>query len=378
MADTKATGTVSQPYDRVSDVDVIMTLIRPRPVLGLGNILILNPVTAGADKDVKDGVDGDDIVKGILLRKVDSATSAVYREYRDEDAVSIDYSSNNNIMSKVKTYFAQKNHSDRVAILDYDPTKASDSLKAFWYFNWTFAIQATSKIDADAQSLSNIFEANKDHFLVLQSSEINNFPLVQGHNYTIGVKHDLSEAMDAALIGAIATLTVGSVTWKFKQLVGITPEILTSTEVSGLNNLNVMAYELVNSQGQTSEGKTMSGEYIDTIHGIIWVRATMQGKLEKFLQDNGKVPYDQTGITQLSGVVTQVLEQAYQHGIIQQNEATGKGDYSVTASPRSAQSQVDLSNRHYGGLGFTYHAAGAIHTLTVNGEVDSDTITKAA
>src|SRR5699024_4140000 len=170
MADTKATGTVSQPYDRVSDVDVIMTLIRPRPVLGLGNILILNPVTAGADKDVKDGVDGDDIVKGILLRKVDSATSAVYREYRDEDAVSIDYSSNNNIMSKVKTYFAQKNHSDRVAILDYDPTKASDSLKAFWYFNWTFAIQATSKIDADAQSLSNIFEANKDHFLVLQSS----------------------------------------------------------------------------------------------------------------------------------------------------------------------------------------------------------------
>ena len=375
MADTKVTGTASQPYDRVSDVNAIMTLIRPRPVLGLGNILILNPVAADADKDVKDGADGDDIVKGILLRKVDSATGAVYREYRNEDAVSIDYSSNENILSKVKTYFAQKNHSDCVAILDYDPTKA---LKAFWYFNWTFAIQATSKIDADAKSLSNIFEANKDHFLVLQSSGVNDFSLVQGNNYTIGVKHDLSEAMDAALIGAIATLTAGSVTWKFKQLVGITPEVLTSTEVFGLNKLNVMAYELVNSQGQTSEGKTMSGEYIDTIHGIIWVRATMQGKLENFLQDNGKVPYDQTGITQLSGVVTQVLEQAYQQGIIQQNEATGKGDYSVTASPRSAQSQVDLSNRHYGGLGFTYHAAGAIHTLTVNGEVDSDTITKAA
>ena len=108
MVDTQVTGTVSQPYDRVSDVDVIMTLIRPRPVLGLGNILILNPVTAGADKDVKDGADGNDEVKGILLRKVDSATGAVYREYRDEDAVSIDYSSNNNIMSKVKTYFAQK------------------------------------------------------------------------------------------------------------------------------------------------------------------------------------------------------------------------------------------------------------------------------
>lgn len=365
---------IALPYDRVSDVDVIMTVIRPRPVLGLGNILILNPIVAGADKGVKDGADGSDIVKGILLRKVDSKSGAVYREYKNTDAVSIDYSSNQDILRKAKTYFAQKNHSDRVAILDYDPLKVDDSLKAFWYFNWTFAIQSTSKIDAGTKSLSNIFEANKDHFLVLQSSEVNDFNLVQGQNYTIGIKHDLSEAMDAALIGAVATLPVGSITWKFKQLVGITPETLTSTEVFGLNDINVMAYEVMNSQGQTSEGKTMSGEYIDTFHGAIWVRTTLEGKLEKFLQDNGKVPYDQSGITRLSGIVIQVLEQAYQQGIIQQNEVTGRGDYTVTASPRSAQSQVDLSNRHYGGLGFTYHAAGAIHTLTVNGEVDSDTI----
>lgn len=367
-------STVVKPYDRVSDVDVIMTIVRPRPVLGFGNILILNPIAPDADKSVQDGTDVSDKFKGILLRKVDSTSGAVYREYRDADAVSIDYSANKDVLNKAKTYFAQKNHSDRIAILDYDPLKVDDSLKAFWFFNWTFAIQATSKIDAGVKSLSNIFEANKDHFLVLQSSEIKDFNLVEGQNYTIGVKHDLSEAMDAALIGAVATLPVGSITWKFKQLVGITPETLTSSEVTGFNAINVMAYEVVNGQGQTSEGKTMSGEYIDTIHGVIWVRATMQGKLESFLQKNGKVPYNQNGITQLSGIVIQVLEQAYQQGIIQQNETTGKGDYSVTASPRSAQSQVDLSNRHYGGLGFTYHAAGAIHTLTVNGEVDSDTI----
>lgn len=371
MADTVV------PYDQVSDVDVIMTIVRPHPVLGLGNLLVLNPIAPGADKSVQDGVNGSDKLKGILLRKVDSASGAVYREYRDADAVSIDYSANKDVLNKVKTYFAQKNHSDRVAILDYDPLKVSDSLKAFWYFNWTFAIQSTSKVDAGAKSLSNVFEANKDHLLVLQSNTVGDFTLVNGQNYTIGVKHDISEAMDAALVGSIATLPVGSVTWKFKQLVGITPDTLTSTEVFGLNDANVMAYEVMNSQGQTSEGKTMSGEYIDTIHGIIWVRATIQGKLEEFLQDNGKIPYDQSGITKISGIVIQVLEQAYQQEIIQQSEATGKGDYKVTASPRSAQSQVDLSNRRYGGLSFTYHAAGAIHTITVNGAVDSDTIAKA-
>ena len=41
-------STVVKPYDRVSDVDVIMTIVRPRPVLGFGNILILNPIAPAA------------------------------------------------------------------------------------------------------------------------------------------------------------------------------------------------------------------------------------------------------------------------------------------------------------------------------------------
>lgn len=366
------------PYEQVSDVNVIMNVLRPHPVVGLGNLVILNPIAPGADSSIRSGVDSSDLAKGLLLRKVDSTSGAVYREYRDADAVSTDYSANKDVLAKAKAYFAQKNHSDRIAILDYDPLKVDASLKAFWYFNWTFAVQSTSKIDAAAKTISNIFEANKDHLLVLQSNLVSDFSLIQGQEYTIGVKHDTAEAMDAALIGAVATLPVGSVTWKFKQLVGITPESLTSAEIKGINAVNVMAYEVMNSQGQTSEGKTMSGEYIDTVHGIIWVRSTMQGKLEEFLQANGKIPYDQTGITRLSGIVIQVLEQAYQQGIIQQNEATGKGDYSVRTSPRSAQSKEDLSNRQYGGIGFNYHAADAVHNLKVNGEVDSDTIAKAA
>ena len=111
----------------------------------------------------------------------------------------------------------------------------------------------------------------------------------------------------------------------------------------------------------------MSGEYIDVIHGIIWVNTNMEDKLERFLQKNGKVSYDQVGITRINGVATQVMEQAYAQGIILTDETTGKGDYTVATSPRSEQSQ-------HGGLSFTYHVSGAIHTITVHGEVQSDTI----
>ena len=180
--------------------------------------------------------------------------------------------------------------------------------------------------------------------------------------------------MDSALVGAVATLTVGSVTWKFKQLKGVTPEVLTSNELSAIHGAHAFAYVEVSGVGETSEGWTMSGEYIDVIHGIIWVNTNMENKLEKFLQKNGKVSYDQVGITRINGVATQVMEQAYAQGIILTDETTGKGDYTVATSPRSEQSQQDLSDRHYGGLSFTYHVSGAIHTITVHGEVQSDTI----
>ena len=409
-----STQTTTTAFDRVSDVDVVMTDIQPRPVVGLGNLLILNskiastsstPATgsgassgsstttgsgtsSGSSTATGSGTSSDAVVQttlpdelspedrenGILLRKTDPNTGAIYREYANADAVGNDYTTDSIVYKKALTYFAQDNCSDRIAVLDYDPAKTSASLEAFWYFNWTFAIQAESKIDQDTVTLSNIFEANKDHFLVLQTNNVADYQQLNAQNYVIGLEHDPAEYMDAAIVGAVATLTVGSVTWKFKNLKGITPESLTSTELSDINKANAIAYVEVNSTGETSEGWALSGEYIDVLHGMIWIKTNMSGQLESFLQSNGKVSYDQAGITQLSGIATQVLEQAYQQGIIMQSQTTGKGDYSVTASARSKQSTADISARKYDGLSFTYHVSGAIHDITVNGEVKSDTI----
>ena len=58
MADAKTT-TVVAPYDRVSDVNVVISVLHPRPVVGLGNLLILNAVTAKAPTPAQsDGKDG--------------------------------------------------------------------------------------------------------------------------------------------------------------------------------------------------------------------------------------------------------------------------------------------------------------------------------
>lgn len=394
QSNTGATGTQSNPstptttvipetvsaYQRFSDVDVIMDVVRPTRIVGLGNVLILNPNTAQMTNTTNtgeknaDGLTSADYENGVLLRKTDAKSGASYVEYASADAVGYDYGETGDIYNKAQAYFAQANPSDRIAVLTYDPAKVYDALEAFWYFNWTFAVQVTSKIDDASLSLSNIFEANKDHFLVLQSADPSVYANYKGQNYTIGLVHDLSEPMDTALLGSTALLTVGSTTWKFRNLVGITPDLLTVNELKGINEYYAIAYVEVAGQGETSEGTALSGEYIDTLHGILWVKNEMQNRLEKLLQNNNKIPYEQSGINMISGVATQVLQQAYEQGIIMTNETNGKGDFTVTATPRSAQSRDDLSKRHYDGLSFTYHASGAIHTITVHGTVNSDTI----
>ena len=367
-------------YQRVSDVDVLMTIVHPPRIVGLGNVLILNPqaeklvkTDADSSKD-KDGLTANDRESGVLLRKTDKESGATYVEYSDAGAVGYDYGESSGIYAKAQAYFAQANPSDRIAVLTYDPSKLSESLEAFWYFDWTFAIQAESKIGNETMSLSNIFEANKDHFLVLQSADPSVYNGYSGQNYTIGLVHDLSEPMDAALLGSTALLTVGSTTWKFRHLVGITPDLLTANELRGITRFYAIAYVEVAGQGETSEGTSLSGEYIDTLHGALWVKTEMQNRLERLLQSNNKIPYEQSGINMIQGVAITVLEQAWEQGIVLTNEKNGKGDYTVTATPRSAQSKADISKRHYGGLSFTYHASGAIHTITVHGTVNSDTI----
>lgn len=375
-------GNTINAYNRISDVDVVMSVIRPQATVGLGNLLILNttqPGTSGVENKgdseaLPDKLTPDEMLDGLLLRKTDKATGAIYREYKNVDAVKTDYADNADVLAKAQTYFAQDNHSDRVAILDLPAGKEQDALGAFWFFNWTFAIRAKSDDDKTVlTTLSNIFEANKDHFLVVQTNDVSLFKELQGQNYTFGLKHDLAEAMDAAFVGAIATLPVGSTTWKFKTLQGITPESLTANELNTINVVSAIAYTTVFGKDQTTEGKALSGEYIDTLHGIIWVKNEMQAQLEKLLQSNNKLPYDQTGINMVLATATQVLIKAFEKGIILA-DANGKADYTVGATPRDQQSAQDLSNRHYGGLTFTYHASGAIHSLTIHGSVNSDTI----
>ena len=64
MAIPMTNGQVIGAFDKVSDVNVIMTIVHPQPVIGLGNMVILNKVTERASLE---GAKPEPIISGFTL-----------------------------------------------------------------------------------------------------------------------------------------------------------------------------------------------------------------------------------------------------------------------------------------------------------------------
>ena len=179
-----------------------------------------------------------------------------------------------------------------------------------------------------------------------------------------------NEHLDAAAVGSLGSLPVGSITWKFKGgFAGITARHLSSGELAEIETDNAMAYVVKAGKGQLSNGITGSGEYIDALHGKDFVKVTMENEIQTALQNAPKVPYDNRGIGLIEAAATTALQRAYTQGIIAQTEDK-LPDYTITALTRGESNPTDRANRVYKGLSFRFANAGAIHEVEISGQIE--------
>lgn len=372
-------ATAIAPYERIQDVVVNLKEQQPIARIGYGNFLLVTKTPAAGSDGAGGGVPNNATSKdGLLASITDSTTGAVYKEYASAEAFSMDYDSETPEYAKAVMYFNQEAASDRIAILSYPEGQLEASLGAFWWQNWYFMAFVDNTATDDITLASNICEANVLKFLFVQAESVDDHAAWEGNQYTVDLVHPLDEAMDAGFVGAVASKTVGSQTWKFKTIAGLTSQSFSATDFAGITAHHAIAYVNVNKVDETSEGWTSNGEYIDNLHGDTWIKVNVQGNVQTLFQQNPKIPYEKSGIDLITSVVNTTLTTAWEQGIILTNEATKQGDFSVSATDRSAQSVEDLSKRHYGGISFQYHRSGAIHSSTINGLVVSDTITKSS
>lgn len=167
---------------------------------------------------------------------------------------------------------------------------------------------------------------------------------------------------DAAWMGEGFPYDPGTSTWAYKTLKGVTPDNIAGKETP-LQNKNCNYYSEVGGVNITQEGKVASGEWIDIIIGTDWLEARLREEVFSAFVNNRKIPYDDTGIAMIEGLVKGVLQRAAKAGILQE-------DSIVVTVPKYADiPQADKLARKLPDVKFTALYQGAIQRTTINGTI---------
>jgi hypothetical protein len=340
----------------VSDIHVSIDVLHPAPLVGLGLMLILTPV------------EGEKLPE--------------YKEYASVGSLKADYGTDTEVYGKARDHSAQQNAALPIAVQTYTAGQTDAALDSCFSRAWHFAVVADGAA-ADILKIAQYIEAKKFKFLGVQvpdAAGITPFGPVKdgngnvtstGFNRTFPVVHAVEgENLDAAVIGDAASLTVGSITWKFrKNLAGITPDVFDADEVDAMHKAGGFTYIVKSGVPQTSEGITASGEFIDALHGDDWVKVNMENDLQTFLMNAGKVPYNQGGIGLFASVMEGTLGTAFTNGIIDADPLTGLSTATVSAPQITSISRATVDTRKLSGLTFKYTRQSAIHQADVSGSV---------
>lgn len=322
----------------IQDVVVTIDVQKPSPVIGLGRPVIL--------------VAGDE---GVL--------KPTYKEYKTIEDLTIDFPVGTAANKKAAAVFLQPSRPDVVSVIQYMSGSVSDALGVFFNKSFEFVILADGAA-GDRLAVSKYVEAADFKIAAHKITTQEELAQYKGMSRSILAYHtNEGEELEAALIGAVGSLTVGSVTWKNRtNLKGITP---IEVDVDTLHDLGAIAYIEKNGTPRTSEGFVASGEFIDIIHGQDWVKSTMESTLQDVIANSGKIPYNDNGIAIIENAMTSVLTDATAQGIVDTND--GVAQFIVTTKPKAELTKENRLARVYDGAAFEYEPQDAIHRLKIVG-----------
>lgn len=327
------------------DVTVKIDLTKPVGKLGFGIPLILQE---NAEKNVE------------------------YTEVSDlAEVAAAGFAETTDVYKAAKLLFAQNNAPKKIAVCAVE-SPATTALADATLISKDWRQLIVPFVESAAEDIAPIVEGldGKVYFADLDTDDETNIT-ASGLRRTVLFYCDATEDVPvpvAALVGETAGRAAGSFTYKNLKLSGIDAQPLTDAEVDAIHKKGGITY--VNKAGDnvTSEGKVAGGEYIDVIDSEDYIIQQLAYKTQKVLNNAAKIPYDNNGIAMLESVAVDVLQSAYNDGMIATKE-DGTPDYSVHYALREDTSDIDRANRQYLGGSFSFVLAGAIHTVKITGTI---------
>jgi hypothetical protein len=296
-----------------------------------------------------------------------------YKEYTDAATISTDYGSGSKEAKIATALFSGTPKVDKVVSLGIlyngatgnpaDLTAALNTL-VLTHNDWYYLI-TPEQGDDEINALGAWAQANDKLYFV----ETTNQTLIHSGMNTAVLVTDraATEFQAAAWVGVGAPLEVGSFTWTFKQLPGMTPAAYDSAAVDAIHARNFNTFIKQSGVNITSNSKTAGGEWIDIIQSIHALESRISDAIFNLQVTMPKIPFTDAGIALVASQVTDVLQDAFNAGMIADED--GKPLYTVTVPSRASISAEDRAARNLPGIPFTATLSGAVEKVEISGVV---------
>jgi hypothetical protein len=166
---------------------------------------------------------------------------------------------------------------------------------------------------------------------------------------------------EAAYFGKMLAYQPGSASWKFKELQSVPTYKLTQGQVKNVDGKNATWYMTIADNSMTSNGQVASGEYIDVIHGLDWLKARIQNLVFTALKNVDKVSYTDEGVQMVVSPLKAALEEGVKNKIL--------ASYEITFPAVADVSVTDKGQRFLPDVDFSGILAGAIHATKIKGVI---------
>lgn len=192
------------------------------------------------------------------------------------------------------------------------------------------------------------------------------------YDNTFVMFHDDVNSYVAEALTVIMSFKIGGKTAKFKQIQGVKEAKVSRTLLKELHDNNMFSYIEKLGVLQTTEGKMLSGEYIDVVLGEYWIRFRLEEALQRLAIVEDKIPYTNKGIGMLVGETEKVLSRAVEQGIVEE------GQYRIDYKLREDVPSNDVALRKYNYVLWTAMLQGAIHSGQISGILTYDIVNEEA
>ena len=185
-------------------------------------------------------------------------------------------------------------------------------------------------------------------------------------SFSLVTKKGRSSFPECAWLGEALPWLPGSQTWAYKSPSGLVADDWSSSDITELDTANNNYATTVSALTVIRPGKTHGGEWIDVTRGIDWIKARIQESLFAVLVQLRKIPFTNSGVEIIKAEIQAVLDVAVAQGILSDDPENRPF---VTAPNVSDVPVADRNNRILSGVEFQGTLAGAVHSVTLIGNV---------